>query len=190
MPVFRTTVRLAFSAGVGGGTNTWHFRTNGALNSGQLAEVRSALLAFYTAVMPQVPASYSATWDGYVAEIATGSPTVQELGAPFTANGSGGANYGPAASMACVTWRSTLANRRGRGRTFVGPLSVTAIQGDGTLATATLTALRGAATTLVNTSASANGWGMGVWSEADSVLRDFVAATVTDEVAVLRSRRS
>jgi hypothetical protein len=31
--------------------------------------------------------------------------------------------------------------------------------------------------------------GVGVWSEADGVHRDFVASSVTDQAAILRSRR-
>lgn len=190
MPVFRTQVRLNFQAGRLVGTNTWHLRTNGTLNGGQIAEIRSALLAFYTGVASAVPTSHVSSWDGFFTEIATGSPGVQEVGATFSVPGTGGANYGAAANMACVSWRSTLAARSGRGRTFIGPLSVTALQGDGTLSTTPLTALRNAAQALVSTSASANGWGIGVWSEKDGVLRDIVASQVTDSVAILRSRRN
>lgn len=189
MPVFRTQVRLAFLAGSGGGTNTWHVRTNGALVGGQISEIRSALLAFYTGVAAVLPTSHVTTWDGYFLEIATGDPQVQETGATFSVPGTQSAQYSAAANMACVSWRSNLNARRGRGRTFIGPLHSSAIQTDGTLSPTALTAVRGAAQGLVSTSASANGWAVGVWSEKDGVLRDVASSSVVDQVAILRSRR-
>lgn len=189
MALFRTQVRLAFPVGAGGGTNTWHVRTDEGMSPEDAEDIGSALEDFYVGVNSLFPPSMSAVWDGAFTEIATEEPGVAPSGLPFTQAGDGGTDYGATAGMACVTWRTALATRSGRGRTFLGPLAATAVEADGTLAASRLTELRAAAAALVDVSTGLNAWAFGVFSPTDGVLRDFTAATVTDQVAILRSRR-
>jgi hypothetical protein len=63
-------------------------------------------------------------------------------------------------------------------------------QGNGTIVDSSLAAIRTAAANLVDASkADVDSQALAVWSEKDGVARDFVGSSVTDQAAVLRSRR-
>lgn len=191
MGLFRATVRTAFPIGSGGGTNTWHLRT--ISDDGTTTEINGLMdlvEAFYVDVQQHFPTTTTWTWDGSVSQVGTTSPGLLGTGTPWTVQGMvSGSVYSGAPSMACVTWRSALATRRGRGRTFLGPLAAVSVQADGTLATGAVDAFRLAASELVSASLTDTNGAIVVWSELDQVGRDIVGATVTDQVAVLRSRR-
>lgn len=192
MPVYRATVDLRFTAGAGRGTNTWSIRTPlDDLDGGSIQNLMALVLAFYAQCESVIPQSSSASWDGTVQELGTPNPEYRNPGTAWTVGGVAPANaYGPAPAMACVTWRTSLAARSGRGRTFLGPLAATAWQGDGSLAPAALTTVRTAAQALVDNSLNDGlDGGIGVWSEVDQVHRDVVSSSVTDQAAILRSRR-
>jgi hypothetical protein len=192
MPTYRATVDLRFPVGSGGGTNTWHFRTDNPIGiEDEPSTIMGWVEDFYSAASGLMPTTWSAAWDGTVLEVGVSDP---EFTAPRTgwsvAGTDSGSNYGAAAGMACVTWRSSVASRSGRGRTFLGPIAATQVQIDGTLSADALTELRAAAAALVSQSNTNDGVGaLGVYSRTDLVIRDFVGATVTDQVAILRSRR-
>lgn len=191
MGVFRANVNLQFAAGDGGGTNSWTLRT--LSDDGTTTEVESLMghvEDFYDAIFSVFPDNYTISWDGSVTQIGTPTPGLLAAGTPWTVNGLGGVNYGPAAAMICVSWKSSLATRRGRGRTFLGPVSANAVQGsDGSVTDTVLTTVRTAANALVSASLADTNGALAVWSELDQVARDFTSASVTDQVAVLRSRR-
>ena len=96
-----------------------------------------------------------------------------------------------ATSGACITWRTATVvnNKLVRGRTFIVPLSGGSYQSDGTLATSTITTIRTAANALLNSTDQT----FVVWSRPkdDAPGQTAVAtmALVTDQAAVLRSRR-
>lgn len=190
MPLYRVQPRYRFNFGSGGGTNTWCIRTVGAdIADGDLADAIAALKAFYTACAPLLTNNTVVSFDGVVREI-SGEPRYVDPADPWSVTGSGGGGAGPAAGQACVSWKTSSATRRGRGRTFIGPLATNAIDvNDGTLTTTRYQGLLVAAGQLIDASSSAGQWAIAVYSELDGVARDIVAAGVTDQVAVLRSRR-
>lgn len=191
MGLFSATVRSSFPAGSGGGTNTWHLRT--LSDDGSATEINALMgivKAFYEDLGPAFPTAHTWTWDGTVTEVGTASPSLLGGMTGWTQTGAGGAsNYGGAALQVCFSWKTTLATRRGRGRTFVGPLMNNAVEANGTLETTFLTGCRTAAQTLVSSSLADTNGAIVVWSELDQVGRDVVASSVTDQGAVLRSRR-
>jgi hypothetical protein len=145
---------------------------------------------FYMSARNAWPSNAEVSWDGTVRELGTDAPAMLSQQTPWAVTGGVSGGYSSAPSMACVTWRTSLATRRGRGRTFLGPVGANAVDsGDGTLNTGILGVIRGAATALVSASDNALNGAVGVYSELDGVVRDVVASTVTDQVAVLRSRR-
>jgi hypothetical protein len=102
----------------------------------------------------------------------------------------------------CVSWQTSLAARRGMGRTFIGPLQGEIVQDDGTVEPGTLDGIRTAAQDLVDASGGLNDWAFGVYglqskapagtqdySSLPHVHRDFTGMKVRDQFAVLRSRR-
>ena len=193
MPTYRATVLNRFTAGSGGGTNTWHFRTDNPIGiEDEPDTIMGWVRQFYTALAPQFPNTSTWTWNGEISEVGA-QPTFAPTRTPWTVTGSNSqAGYGPSAGMACVTWRTELATRSGRGRTFMGPLSFTTVQNtDGSLGPSALAAFRAAANALVSSSNTNDNVGaIGVYSPTQGIFRDIVGATVTDQVAVLRSRRS
>lgn len=192
MGVYRATVDLTYPVGSGRGTNTWTLRTPGGLDGVQITALMAYVRTFYTTLTFLFPTGYSAQWDGTVRELGTPTPELGPGLSPWTVNGTAAssAGYVSSASQICVTWRSSLATRRGRGRTFLGPIAVSNLQANGTIADAALTTVREAAADLVTSSQATEGAGaLAVWSEKDNLARDFVASSVTDQFAVLRSRR-
>lgn len=191
MAVYRLTVDLRFGIGSGRGTNSWCVRTTDASPADQVEEWAAVIESFYVAVRPNFPDDSSFTWDGTVTELGSSSPEFRPAEDGWVVEGNNpSAAYGPAPAMACVTWRTSLASRSGRGRTFLGPLSDGAYQADGTLNPDALEDIRAGAALVVDANNGAlNPGALAIWSEADSVARDIVSATVNDVVAVLRSRR-
>lgn len=192
MGVYRATVDLRFGAGTGRGTNTWCFRTIGGLTeTDDIEDLGEKLATFYGAVAFTMPVNSTFSWDGTVQELGVPEPAFREPVTGFTvAGGQTASTYGPAAAMACITWRTSLASRSGRGRTFLGPLALSAYQGDGTLVESYLSGIRNAAQALVDASTNdTDSQAIAVWSEADGVARDIIGSTVRDTVAILRSRR-
>jgi hypothetical protein len=119
--------------------------------------------------------------------------------APVSGSGTGSA---PQALALVVTWRTEVAARRGRGRTFVGPLAPAVVATDGTPADTARSTLATAAAALVSSSQGFANGAIGVWGyqsaytgEGDRppgqprVLRDFTGSTIRDLFGILRSRR-
>jgi len=188
--IWRASILLEYGSGKTG-ANVWHLRTTGIEPADTDAEdLMQALKTYYEALEGLFPGGYAATFLGELTQIGTPTPTAMSGLTAWTSSNTGSAAMGPLATGMCVTWRSTLATRRGRGRTFHSPGAASVYQSDGTLTTATLTTLQSAADALISSSEAVSNGAFGVWSQTDQVLRDFVSATVNDQAAVLRSRRT
>jgi len=198
MPTYRMPVTMTLAGMPDTATNVWHFRTGGEGPAGAFATAVLAIRGFYQALAQgTVLANGVSVRAEFAQEVSsdTGQPvewstiTVPESGA-----------RAPFEMAVTINWNTATRARRGRGRTFVGPLVGGAIQSDGTVAENTLSAIRAAAAGLV--SASVDGsvligpWAVGVYGLQNPggqpgdphVLRDVVGATVHDRFAWLRSR--
>lgn len=108
---------------------------------------------------------------------------------PWTVTGTDTGSVAPAVLQMLTQWRAETGGRRGRGRTYIGPLGAGTVESNGTPAEGSRTVLLDAANDLIDTStASANG-AMCVYSRVDGILRDIVGVTVPNDFAILRSRR-
>lgn len=152
-----------------------------------------ALHRFYTSVAARYPMDCTIVFPTEVVDV-----TTQEIHGgydPLPNVASSGTNWGPPGLAITVSWRTSVAARRGRGRTFLGPIAGAAIDTHGSMVDATRGSVQAAVNTLIGESTAANGWALGVWGQqtagvADvNVLRDFVSGTVQDKFAHLRSRR-
>lgn len=192
MGLFRTTVNLTFPGGSGGGTNTWHLRT--VSDDGTVSEI-STLMAliedFYAEVDTYLPTGYTAAWDGTALQIAVPDPVLLAGATPWSVAGGDTGGTLANGAMVCVTWRTPLATKSGRGRTFVGPVGFSTAAGDGTLGGPIIAGFRAAAANLVTASSLASIAGaVVVWSETLQSARDITGSSVTDQYAFLSSRRS
>jgi hypothetical protein len=115
-----------------------------------------------------------------------------------------GTGSAPQALSLVITWRTTLASRRGRGRTFMGPHVTADMQSDGTPSTTLVTDANTSSAALITSSTAYGNGAIGVYgydaaktpgkanprNPADAkIFRDFVGKNVRDIFGVLRSRR-
>lgn len=194
MPIYRTAVRHDYAPSGGPGYNIWHFRSTTSLGpqSPTLEAAAEALRTFYTGIRPLFPPQSTHTWDGQWSGV--DEDEYLPPYAPWVVAGTNTevAGYAPTSAAMCVTWRTASNTPSGRGRTFLSPLSRGVQQDNGTPDPEALTFLRNAVAALV---AAYSGEGpssegaFGVYSRSQAVIRDFVAGSVTDQFAVLRSRR-
>lgn len=210
MPVYRVPVNITWSGPGSPGANIWHFSVDDVTNTPaqNLQEAVNSLHAFYTGLTAlgqfsqNLYGGNTALSLGQVVDVET--KKVMDTPTWTTITGSGGAVLPPSLQV-CVSWSSDLAARRGRGRTFLGPLGGQVRADDGTLQDDFLTGIRAKATSFLTDSKSANGWAVGVWAQRDAmpgkaitskqraaaphIFREFLTASVKDQFAILRSRR-
>lgn len=206
MAVWRMNVFSDMPGGAGRCINSWHIRT-GNLITTEAAAVNSAaqsLRKLYVAIANYNPSTTGAQWKtDFAVNVQTGEDIAidQTKFAPVTV--SGGASIAPPHLAICISWKTSIRARRGRGRTFVGPLVLGSLQTDGSVVDATLTTLTTAGNTLVSESLTDNDWAFGVWglenpapkdyagdyNDLPHVIRDFTGFSIQDKFAVMRSRR-
>lgn len=191
MPIYRMTIKTRFPGGSGAGTNTWHFRSTDAPVFGAPSPA-DIVKTFYTTLAGQFGATYFWSWDGSLQEILSDQPALVAVQSGFTLQGSGGGNAdsGPAGVGMCITWRTSVATKSGRGRTFIAPLPVAYYESNGTIVDANLTTIRAAAAQVVSSSQADGNGAICVYSPKDAVARDVIGSTINDEVAYLSSRRT
>jgi hypothetical protein len=202
MALFRVPVNISFPGAGSPGVNVWHIRTSGVSGGTELTEANvliGYIRTFYNTIVAHYPATTTLTL-GTVTELLTSREIVPTF-ATVTGTGTGSA---PQALALVVTWRTSIAARRGRGRTFLGPHVTTDIQNDGTPSAALISDVNAAATTMLSSSTGYGSGAVGVWgysaaktpgkanprNPADArEFRDFTGKAVRDLFGVLRSRR-
>lgn len=185
------------------GVNTLYATTTDPLQAGldAFATGVKSLITGWVGVMPAGVTVQLQTEMNLIEDVDGSLVNIMNVTTPDTPhNGALGGIYSGPSGMA-ITWltAAVLFGKRRQGRTFVVPISTEAYQTDGTLASASLSAQRGFATTY----ATATAFHPVVWSrpiEADPEATPpvaaraggsapVVAARITDKAAVLRSRR-
>ena len=202
MAIFRVPILLTFPGAGSPGVNVWHIRTSSVIPATELSQANTLigyLRTFYVYNVAHYPATTTITL-GTVTEVVTSREIVPTM-ATVTGVGTGSA---PQALSLVVTWRTTLASRRGRGRTFLGPHVTADMQNDGTPSTTLLTDVNTSSAALVNSSLLDGNGAIGVYgydaaktpgkanprNPADGkIFRDIVGKNVRDLFGVLRSRR-
>lgn len=198
MPTFRLPVSLTLSGMPDQAINVWHFRANDGGIDAAFGDAVEAIRGFYSALAVGTVLANGTTVSAEAAQ-EVGTDQVRAVDwSNITVPESGARAPFPMAIT--VNWRSSSASRRGRGRTFVGPLVGGAVQSDGTVAENTLSAVRAAAAGLVSASVaggiSGSAWAVGVYGletaggtpASPHVIRDVVGSTVHDRFAWIRSR--
>lgn len=189
MPIYRMTVRWTFPIGSQGGTSTWHVRTTSAPVGGT-PSIATAIKNFYTGISGILQSTTTLNWDGTLAQVDAAEPAVVQASAGWTVSGANtGGSYGPAGVGMVVGWRSGIATKSGRGRTFLAPLTAAVLSGDGTPQDANVTQVRTAANALVSASLADGNGAVSIWSPTQRIGRDVQSAQVRDHVAWLSTRR-
>lgn len=194
MGVWRTAVQITGGMLPDPAANIWHIRTGqevgDATYADALQDAMDAIGTFYDTLKTSFGVGCRMEWDGTATELDTDTPRVADGLTGFSVL-SGGDSSLPAADALIVQWRTSLATRRGRGRTFLGPLTRGAIEDNGTPTEPKRAEVLAAAQALVDASSGTNAppWAVGVWSPTDKVLRDFTGCAVPNVIASIRSRR-
>jgi len=182
-------VHFTWANGSKSGVNVWHFRQT-SLPVFPLPPIPTAIKTFYDSNKQFAPSDCVYTFDGVVRDVSSVTPTDPPVLQSWSITSTGGATTAPNGVGLVIGWRSSLATRRGRGRTFLSPLSSNCMQtSDGTIADTQLTAIKGSCTTLVNTSVADGNGAIVVWSPTDHIGRDIISFKVNDKPAWLSSRR-
>lgn len=168
------------------GFMTFYCKTATPFRSAVIAFVDDIRTSFSTSISFTVPNQIDVLEDSTGALIA-----IETEGTEYSANGTAvGIMAAPAG--ACVTWitNAFVSGRRVRGRTFLVPLVTGAYEADGTLAATPLAGIRDAALDLFTAC------DLAIWHRpttpggSDGAAYEVTGSSVSDRVAVLRSRRS
>jgi hypothetical protein len=200
MTIFRCPINITYPGAGSPGVNVWHLRTFDPVLSTELAEA-TALLAIIRTFY-QAHAVYFPNGTTLSLGTCTNVADQREIVPTFTAVTGSGTGSSPQALCTVVTWKTTIAARRGRGRTFLGPLSTGTIQSDGTPNDTYRGVVQAAAAALVASSVGYGNGAIGVWGYdaakaphtprdplSPRVFRDYTGSSVRDLFGVLRSRR-
>jgi len=202
MAIFRVPILLTFPGAGSPGVNVWHIRTVDPVLVTELSQANTLigyLRTFYTYNVAHYPATTTITL-GTVTEVITS----REIVPTFASVTGVGVASAPQMLSLVITWKTSIASRRGRGRTFFGPLPTAAMQNDGTPVAALVSLAQSSAATLISSSTAYGNGAIGVWGYENAklpgkanvrnpadpkVFRDFVSYNVRDLFGVLRSRR-
>ena len=172
------------------GVGIWHVRNTGDdTSSVELDNLSEAIRQFYSDIKEQFPDSVTFDFDGELVEIHTGTIS-HEAPAWHVQGNAGNVPLAPAAAMICLTMRTDSSTRSGRGRKFLGPVATLTCQADGTPTTAAIIDVQNAADTMIGVSTGFANGAIGVYSPTQDLFRDVLSATISDQFAVLRSRRN
>jgi hypothetical protein len=202
MAIFRVPINITFPGAGSPGANIWHIRTATPALSTELTEANTLIgyiRTFYNYNVAHFPATTVISL-GTVTEEET-SREITPTMATVTGVGTGSA---PQLLAVVVTWRTTVASRRGRGRTFLGPLATADMQNDGTPSSTLMTDVNSSAASLVTSSLAMGSGAIGVYGYRDAklpgkanlrnpsdprIFRDVTGKQVRDLFGSLRSRR-
>jgi hypothetical protein len=198
--IFRVPINITFPGAGSPGVNVWHMRTvfdGGPTELAQANVLLGYLRTFYQGVVGDIPIGTTLSL-GTVTDVAT----QREIVPSFLSVAGLGTGSAPQALCICVTWRTEVAARRGRGRTFIGPLDTSAMQSDGTIRDNLVASTKTAAAALVTSSQIATNGAFGVWGYRDAkpagqtrdpasprIFRDFTGSSVRDIFGLRSSRR-
>lgn len=157
------------------------------------AAAQSAVRDFFTAVQSELPADVSVTVEGSgdTLDVATGTVTGVWSGTvPIPVSGTASGGYAAPAGQV-VRWLTGSFGSHGQitGRTFLVPTTSAAMAADGKVGAASTALVQAAADALV--AAAADNYG--VWSRPRpghaGTFRNITSASVSRNVAILRTRR-
>ncbi len=190
MPIYRTVAHISSPVLGGSGVNVFHVRIDPTSDQGHvLGTMMGHVKDWYTSINLLFSEDTTISWDGTGVTVDGDEPVLVQDDSTWSVPGGTTTPDLPPANALCVTWRSTIASRSGRGRTFLGPISKDILQDNGTPVEAARDTVQTANNALISSFSDPDGGALCVWSVKEKVGRDIVSASVPNEFAVLRSRR-
>lgn len=198
MSIFRATVAVTWGSGGGPGANVWHFRTETPGSGEQRQACVDVLSSFYDGIGHDSDGGGLIFQDGMTFSMTevVDVDTDEAYPVAFTTTTiSGGSDPLPNATQIVLGWQTSIAARRGRGRTFLGPLGTAVLDSNGQVKASQRTKILSHANTLVTASEGITAAALGIYgrqaahSPSPKVLRDITGVKMGTQFAVLRSRR-
>lgn len=196
MAIYRIPITLTNPNMPSPAVNVWHCRTDTSVFTGSdwvsAGQPLGELATFYGAIKGYLAQGTVVTFPTQLVEVETAEET--SVGAIASISATGTTTAPPGLALV-LSWKTGTAARRGRGRTFLGPLTQSMQDANGRPSSAPKGTFLTAAQALLTASAGANGWALGVYGQESKgmpdpkVLRDFTTVTIGNEFAHLRSRR-
>lgn len=151
--LYRATVHVTAWNGLN--VNVFHFDSSAVLPASAGAAIKDALSGFYGTLESDYPTSTTFAL-GQIIDLST-DPTTFVPFDPANFDLSPSGQRSDARQAATITWRTSVATRRGRGRTFVGPLDNTVLNDStGVWTDAFVTDLNDAASNLISAAAASD----------------------------------
>lgn len=189
VPTFRVANKISYNQPGSPGVNIMHVRADAEGLSDELNEAITAIAGFYESIARVLAPGVRVDVAESVIQDPLGSRVV--IGAaPHPVLGASASVQSPALLCICASWKTSIASRSGRGRTFIGPLEGAAGDADGSTSNDKRLTVLEAAQVLIEESSGANGWGFGILSLKDGLIRDVVGVTISDQLSYLSSRRN
>lgn len=190
MPVWRGVVTIQGSPLGGTGTNTWHARTDGIDDAGDAAlqGLTDSLEDFYGSIDQIHPSGITRAFDGVWTRVDGDSGDVLDTTGWSHGVLTGGSPLPPQECLV-VGWKTSSGGRKGRGRTFLGPLNTGCLEANGTPDEGRRGVVEAAAAALIDSFDGIGDGALVVWSEVDQTARDLVSGSVRNVFGSLRSRR-
>jgi len=164
MPIVRVVAEVVRGAAVVG-ANVFHASLDGSNDTSDVNVFISDLGDFYTALAGMYTGDSTINVGGVVATVGE-DPNYFVPATTVSVDCNGSNTAQPNNSAAIVTWRTGLAGRSYRGRTYLGPFANGTTDGNGTnLPSANQDAIQAAADDLVTASATSAQYSLVVWSE-------------------------
>ena len=195
MTIAKFTVRWDGWTGAPGYSN---FYALGNLDETQTDAAAAAIKTFLEAIKSHIASVATLSFIPTVQIIAEGDGSLAEqrniATVPANIIGAGSGVFAAPAG-ACITWRTTTSTGRRllQGRTFIVPVGNTTLQSDGTLGAAPITTIVNAGNAYVARVSMGTPGRPVVWHRpkagSPGLSAQITNCTVTDKVAVLRSRR-
>jgi len=185
MTVALYQITATITAWNGTNVNVWHTKRGGGTTS-DASLAAATIQQFYDTVKAQFAASATISVDKCI-DLSVSPPQYVPITVPalVTSTGSGRSD---ARLACCISWRTNVATRRGRGRTFIGPLNSSANStSTGLLASAVTSGLQTGANALL-TALATGSVDLQVYSRAANVGYTPSAAIINSTPDTLRSR--
>jgi len=200
MAIFRLPILLRWDDPGSPGANVWHFRTAGVAPANEEIDgAVSSIRQFYQEIATGGSGRPFRSQMSFSADYVTDVENQEQREVDFETvqMQTTGQADAPMVCQICVSWRTATAARRGRGRTFLGPLSGECLDENGTIKQSSLDIVNTAADGIATRNGLDNGWAVGVYGlqnagtgpDGPKVLRDIKGHKIRDSFAILTSRR-
>lgn len=189
MSIWQIPLAITWSGASGSpGTNTWAYRVPTTVSDvdGVLEQATTDLGAFHQAIKTIYNSNVTVSTDGVWTGLGDDQGDSHDV-AGFSVAGTGTSGFAPPSQCIILDRKASTGGRSGRGRVFLGPLSSSMVESNGTPVEDARAYVLAAANDLLSPGPLDGAFC--IWSRTDQVARDITSFSVPNIFGSLRSRR-